>query len=123
MVLAVSMLSVLSVSAAPKNRPQISFEKTRFDFGVVAEKGKPVTHDFEFTNTGSSNLVIIDATAQCGCTKPKFPKSPVAPGKKGVISVTFHPRGFVGEFEKTVTVRTNGSPKKVRLRISGVVKP
>lgn len=111
-----------SVTAFSKNRAEIKFEETKFDFGVIQEKGNPVTHNFEFINKGNANLVIIDATAQCGCTKPKYPKNPISPGKKGIISVTFHPRGFQGEFEKTVTVRTNGSPKRMRLHISGVVK-
>lgn len=94
-----------------------------WDFGNIREKKGPVSHEFEFTNTGNGNLVIINATAQCGCTRPEFPKSPVAPGKKNKITVTYNPLGRPGAFEKTVTLTTNGKPKKVRLKIRGTVIP
>ena len=46
------------------------------------------------------------------------------PGGKGVIKVTYLPKGRPGEFEKTVKVRTNSKKnKKVVLKISGVVVP
>ena len=82
-----------------------------------------MSHVFEFTNTGNANLVIIDVTAQCGCTRPEFPKQPIAPGKSGKIKVTYNPAGRPGAFDKTVTVKTNGSPSNVRLKIKGAVTP
>lgn len=93
-----------------------------WDFGTI-KPDKPVSHDFEFVNDGTGNLVILDATAECGCTKPEWPEKPIAPGKKGKIKVTYNPIGRPGSFEKTVTIRTNGKPKKVRLKIRGAVIP
>ena len=73
---------------------------------------------------GDTPLVIISANATCGCTRPKYPTDPVKPGGKGVIKVTYLPKGRPGEFEKTVKVRTNSKKnKKVVLKISGVVVP
>ena len=78
----------------------------------------------EFVNDGDTPLVIISANATCGCTRPKYPTDPVKPGGKGVIKVTYLPKGRPGEFEKTVKVRTNSKKnKKVVLKISGVVVP
>lgn len=102
--------------------PRIQFEETVWDFGTIPND-RPAVHNFEFTNDGTGNLVILDASAQCGCTRPEWPEKPVAPGKKGKIKVTYNPIGRPGSFEKTVTIKTNGSPKKVHLKIRGTVKP
>ena len=121
--LAVTLISTALPSfAQSKGKGSISFDKTLYDFGNIKEDGGPVTHVFEFTNTGDGNLVIQSAKAECGCTKPEFPEQPIAPGKKGKIKVTFNPAGQ-GSFEKTVTIRTNGSPKTVRLKIRGIIAP
>ena len=104
--------------------PNIVFSEKQYDFGVIAENGGPVSHFFEFTNTGDAPLVIISATASCGCTRPTYPTEPIAPGKKGKIKVTYLPEGRPGEFEKVVKVRTNvKESKKISLVIRGTVTP
>ena len=96
----------------------------KHDFGTVKEEGGPVTTEFVFTNTGDTPLVIISANASCGCTHPKYPTDPIKPGGKGVIKVTYLPKGRPGEFNKSIKVRTNAkNAKKVTLKISGVVIP
>lgn len=102
--------------------PSIKFNETVWDFGTI-KQDRPATHSFEFVNDGTGNLVILEATAECGCTKPEWPQKPIAPGKKGKVTVTFNPLTARGSFEKTVVVRTNGTPKKVRLKIRGVIAP
>lgn len=102
--------------------PQISFAEKQYNFGIVAENGGPISHFFEFTNTGDAPLVIISATASCGCTRPTYPTEPIAPGKKGKIKVTYLPEGRPGEFDKVVKVRTNAKDsKKISLKITGTV--
>ena len=54
------------------------------NFGNIAEKGGRVSCEFKVVNTGDKPLVFISATAACGCTKPKVPKQPVAPGDTAV---------------------------------------
>ena len=100
---------------------KIAFTETVWDFGTIPENKGGVSHEFEFVNAGNGNLVILDATAECGCTRPEYPKNPVAPGKKQKVKVTYNPLGRPGSFEKTVTVKTNGSPKKTRLKIRWIV--
>lgn len=103
-------------------QPQIKFAETSYNFGLIREDGGPVTHFFEFTNTGDAPLVIISATASCGCTRPTYPTEPIAPGKKGKIKVTYIPEGRPGEFIKVVKVRTNAQQsKKISLKITGTV--
>ena len=118
----------LSVPAMAKKKNEGAkampkFSETIYDFGNIKEKGGPVSHEFEFTNIGNGNLVITDASAECGCTRPEYSDKPIAPGKKGKIKVTFNPIGRPGAFTKQVTIRTNGDPRKVRLKIRGTVVP
>lgn len=108
--------------SADGGKGSIKFKETVWDFGTI-KKDQPATHVFEFENVGKGNLVILDATAECGCTRPEYSDKPVAPGKKGKLTVSFNPIGRAGSFEKTVTVRTNGSPKKARVKIRGVIMP
>lgn len=122
-IFALVLISVLTfnIVAAEKGAVMTFAEKTH-DFGTIKEADGPVTHVFEFTNTGSEPLVIINVNASCGCTRPEYPKEPVMPGKKGKIKVTFNPAGRPGEFSKEVKIRTNGSKRPV-LRITGTVIP
>lgn len=126
----ISLLAILCVAFgayAKKDKKDgnaiAKFTEQNYNFGTIKEANGPITHVFEFINTGNANLVILDATAECGCTRPDFPKNPIAPGKKGKIKVTYNPAGRPGSFDKTVTVRTNGQPKKIRLKIRGSVIP
>lgn len=113
----------MALTAADNTKAKISFEKTTFDFGNIREDGGPQTHDFTFINEGSEPLKIISARAECGCTKPEFPKKEIAPGESGVIRVTYNPLGRPGGFTKVVTVKCSGNPGKVNLKIRGTVLP
>lgn len=115
---------LLAAAAKPAGEPAAEFPETSHDFGTIAEDGGSVSCEFAFTNTGEAPLLILNATASCGCTRPSFPKQPVAPGKSGKIKVTYNPKGRPGEFDKTVTVRTNiKERKKIVLKIKGFVSP
>lgn len=114
---------LLPMTAKGKEKAEIAFAEKTHNFGIVKEDGGPVSYDFQFINDGKGNLIIYDATAQCGCTRPEYPKNPVAPGKNGKIRVTYNPIGRPGPFEKVVTVRSNAREGKVRLKISGNVTP
>lgn len=100
--------------------PRITFDKTTHNYGTFSES-KPVQRCvFTFTNTGDQPLVINSAVASCGCTVPKYTKSPIKPGETGTINVTYNGKGkFPGHFKKTITVRTNGTPEMTRLYIEG----
>lgn len=115
----------LNISAGDKVGAVIDFPEKRHDFGMIKEENGSVKHVFEFTNTGDAPLVILDAKATCGCTRPDYPKNPIKPGGKGQIKVTFLPAGRPGEFNKKINIKTNckGKLKRVTLSVSGVVIP
>lgn len=100
----------------------IKFSKTRHDFGTIQEKDGDVQATFEYTNTGTTPLLVTRATASCGCTSPSFSKKPLAPGAKERISVTYHAKGRPGAFDKSIYVYTNDSKNEyVLLTITGNV--
>ncbi len=128
LLLLVMMAGVPFVSEAKKNKNTdgnalITFNRESHDFGIIPENGGAVTTEFEFINTGNAPLVIYSANADCGCTRPQYPKNPIAPGKKGKIKVSFLPKGYMGSFVKNVKVKSNGSSKTKVLKISGTVNP
>ena len=100
--------------------PELSFETLRYNFGDIAQ-GETVSHQFVFTNTGEGDLIISNAKGSCGCTVPKWPKKPIAPGEKAEIKVTFNSSGREGKQKKTVTLVTNAIPNTKVLTISGEV--
>ena len=99
---------------------QIKFEKTNHNFGTFSEKSPVVTCTFSYTNIGEQPLVVNQAIASCGCTVPEYTKTPVQPGEKGEIKVTYNGEGkFPGHFKKSITIRTNGAVEMTRLYIEG----
>lgn len=110
-------------TVADEGYAEAKFDVKYHDFGTIQEAKGPVTCTFEFTNTGDKPLLIIDATASCGCTRPEYPTKPIKPGKKGKIKVTYSPIGRPGAFKKSVKVKTNGKEHSTTLRIEGTVIP
>jgi hypothetical protein len=117
--LLMAVVSIQFVSA----QAQIKFDKVSYDFGTFLESNAVQKCTFTFTNVGDKPLVINQAVASCGCTVPSYTKTPIKPGQKGAVTVTYNGKGkFPGHFKKTVTVRTNGVPEMTRLYIEGVMK-
>ena len=105
---------------AEKSQAEIRFEKLTHDFGTFPDSSPKVTCVFNFTNVGTLPLVINQAIASCGCTVPEYPKTPIKPGEKGQIKVTYNGAGkFPGHFKKSITVRTNGAVEMTRLYVEG----
>ncbi len=97
------------------------FDTTTHDFGIIKEEKGPVSCEFKITNEGNEPLIIIYARASCGCTKPDYPRKPIAPGKSGIIKVTYNPRNRPGGFYKMVRVKTTDA--FTSLALTGTVVP
>jgi hypothetical protein len=102
------------------NVAEMKFEKDTHDFGKI-KTGDKVTYDFKFTNTGKTPLIITDAVATCGCTKPEWPKAPVKPGESGAIHVTFNSAAKMGLQDKQITITANTNPAQTRVHLIGEV--
>ena len=86
------------------------------------KEGEKVKHTYKFKNTCSEPLIISSAKGSCGCTVPKWPSEPIAPGASGVIDVEFDSKGKPGKQTKRVTVNANTVPAQTFLNISGNVE-
>lgn len=119
------IISVVTIGVAlAAGKGDITFISTSHDFGTIrADKGS-VTAKYEFTNTGTEPITIVGVTnGGCGCTRPEFPRKPIAPGKKGVIKITFNPAGRSGEFNRSVKVKVSYMKSRIPLTFSGVIIP
>ncbi|MGB3142941.1 MAG: DUF1573 domain-containing protein [Maribacter sp.] len=109
-------LSLTAQDASAK----IEFKSETVDYGEIA-KGSDGIRVFEFTNTGTSPLIISKVSSSCGCTIPKKPEDPIMPGKTGEIQVKYD-TNRVGPIRKAITVISNAdTPTKV-LKIKGEVQ-
>lgn len=99
----------------------MTFEKDSYNFGTITQ-GEKVYYSYKFKNTGKSPLIVLNATATCGCTVPEVPKEPVKPGEEGVIKVVFDSNGKQGVQDKAITVTSNAQPTIAQLHLTGEVK-
>ena len=108
------------VLSSQASGPMISFDMDTIDYGEVA-KGSEGMRTFVFENTGDAPLRIEGVRSSCGCTIPKKPEKPIAPGEKGEITVRYD-TNRIGVFRKTITVNTNvASASIIALKIKGNV--
>ena len=113
--------TIANMVYAQQTDTTVVFNKLAHDFGTIMESGGIQAYTFEFTNTGDQPVTIQRVTSSCGCTTPDWTKEPVAPGKKGIVKVSYHPSG-AAPFRKSVTVNiAGGNPKTVTLHINGNV--
>lgn len=122
MLIALTVACIMPAAVKAAEKAEITFKSQTHDFGTVKANGGKLEFAYEFTNTGAAPLVIINVTnGGCGCTRPEFPKKPIAPGESGKITINFNPATFRGEIKRQVTVKTNTGRHK--LKFTGVIVP
>lgn len=104
------------------NIATVTFDKSVYDFGTVNE-GEVVKTTFVVTNTGTTDLIITNAQASCGCTVPTWPKNPIKPNSTGNIEVAFNTSGKPNKQSKTITLTTNTESGREVLTLKGSVIP
>lgn len=99
---------------------KISFQEDTIDYGDI-KKGADGLRVFTFTNTGDQPLIITEVKSTCGCTIPKKPDQPIAPGASETIEVKYDTKR-VGPIRRTITVYSNAENNPiVSLKIKGNV--
>ena len=96
------------------------FNMERIQLGKL-KQGEPATATFIVTNTGKTPLLIEKTMPSCSCTTPEYTKTPIAPGKTGVVKATYNAAN-AGSFTKTVYVKFAGVEKVSELVIAGEVE-
>jgi hypothetical protein len=107
------------VSFAANAQAKIIFKSETVNYGEIA-KGSDGIRVFEFTNTGNAPLIISEVKSSCGCTVPKKPDGPIAPGASNTIQVKYD-TNRVGPIRKTITVYSNADEPIKALKIKGEV--
>ena len=100
----------------------MTFSETEFDFGTITE-GEKVSHTYMFKNTGNEPLILSNAKGTCGCTVPKWPRDPIAPGDTGEITVEFNSKNKRGQKNQKVTITANTNPPQTFIYLKGEVLP
>jgi hypothetical protein len=106
-------------SGNPSSMAKFKWEATTHDFSKI-EQGTPVSHEFVFTNTGTTPLVISNVRGSCGCTVTNYTKEPIAPGKSGNVKATFN-AAAIGAFNKSIRATANVEGANETLFIKGEV--
>src|SRR5687768_10407924 len=111
--------AVALMSFVPMSESTITWKTTELTLGDVPQN-KPVSLEFNFTNTGKEPLLITDVKAGCGCTSVNYSKTPVLPGTSSAVTAVFN-AAAAGAFRKTVTVTSTGEVEPRVLTFSGTV--
>jgi hypothetical protein len=105
------------------NHPtDITFKDTLLDLGVLKE-GDVKSVEFEFTNAGTSDLVLYNVQGSCGCTVTEYPKEIFKAGKSGKIKATFNSAKRPGDHRKSISINSNTLPPTHQLFFKVSVKP
>ena len=115
------LLCFVTGIVAQINAPKISVKKNHHDFGTIVE-GEVVTYKFEITNSGTSELIISQVSASCGCTAAKPDKMNLKPGEKTFVIVEFNSENRLGPQEKFVYISSNDPINpEYKLSFAGVI--
>jgi hypothetical protein len=106
--------------AGPKTT--VKFDKYEHDFGNIAQNSNH-KYVYTFTNSGKEPLIISKAKGSCGCTVPRWPKEPIAPGETGEIEIIYKPGKQKNKQSKTITITANTEPTNTILKVKANVIP
>ena len=114
------VIALMAMNVMADDGAELTFKEKTHNFGIIAQDTCVVSCTFTFTNTGNQPLVIHQAISSCGCTVPEYTMEPIAPGKSGVINVTYNGKTKrPGVFKKSITVHTNAINTPTRIYIEG----
>ncbi|MBC5774929.1 DUF1573 domain-containing protein [Pontibacter sp. KCTC 32443] len=118
----IALLYLLLISFGASAQGELTFEKESHDFGKIAE-GTQATYEFKVKNVGNQPVVIANVQPSCGCTTPDWTKTPILPGKTGVIKAVYNSAGRPGPFHKSISVTSNAKTPNTVIYIKGEVGP
>src|ERR1700746_1287790 len=95
------------------------FETDTIYLGKI-KQSNPTKGTFVVTNITNTPLIIEQANPTCGCTISDYTKSPIEPGKTGVINATYNAANL-GHFEKHLTVKFAGINEIKSITLTGTV--
>lgn len=97
----------------------VSWKAEMIEVGEIPQN-KPKSIEFEFKNTGKTDIIITNVKPSCGCTAADYTKTPIRPGATGKVTATYNAANK-GAFTKNVTVTTNAEETPKSLTFKGTV--
>ena len=113
---------VSSYAQEVESGPMIVFVEDAWEFGDI-QQGDKVEHTFEFENAGTEPLILSNVLTTCGCTASDWPREPIAPGEMASLKVTFNSAGKIGMQNKIITIVSNATNSRERIKITTNVLP
>lgn len=104
----ITILALGIAVAAIASINELKWTATTIDLGEI-KAGEIQELVFEFENTSSLPITILDAKGSCGCTNVSYPKEPILPGSKAVLTANYR-SSTLGSFHKSI--RITSSDKK-----------
>jgi hypothetical protein len=80
----------------------LALDNAIHDFGSIPQ-GKPVTYQYVLVNHSGDTVTMQHVEASCGCTTPRWNKTPIPPGDSTILPVTYSAAGG-GSFQKSITI-------------------
>jgi hypothetical protein len=125
LLIAILTLSSVSSFAQKKADDVAKFNVETYDYGKIKQNidqlpEHKATATFIVTNIGKEDLLIEEATPSCGCTFSDYTKTPIAPGKTGIIHAIYNAANL-GHFDKTLTIKFSGIDDKKPIKLTGEV--
>ena len=120
-----SLPLLLILSFADAGRAQLVCDKPVVPLGEV-RSGATVTHRFTLTNRGSTELVISEVRAECGCTVPKLEKRRLQPGEEtslGLMVNTLSQASGTQSWPVRVQFHSNEQSDELTLALTATVIP
>lgn len=101
---------------------EIKFAEKEYNFGEN-DNSKPLVHVFKCMNSGHTPLIIKEIVPSDPAIDVSFSKEPIPSNSYSDIVITYNVQKklFMGDFKKTITVRSNAENGTVRLYISGTI--
>lgn len=112
LILALGIAVAAIASVSPLN-----WKSTNIDLGDV-KVNESINLSFEFTNTSSDPVTIVQAKGSCGCTQVEYPKEAIVPGGAAKITGKFK-SSKTGSFNKTIKITTSASEEATILSFKG----
>lgn len=114
-----TLYTLAAVALTAAAQPRFTSNTEMHNFGQIEWK-HPVSVQYTITNTGDQPLVLTEVEPDCACSVAQWTKTPIAPGEKGMVNVTFDAEAL-GHFHKSVAIYSNAEPHLIYLKFSGEV--
>ena len=107
LVMVILLSSIAFSKENTKKEPKIKFLSNRVINVGQVKQDSILSVVFEFENTGTDTLRIVDILKSCNCTSTELSKEKFAAKEKGYIEVNIDTKGKVGENKISTTITTN----------------